>query len=111
MSLDVALMVIVLGGIGLSAAFVRAEYTRWREHGAAQRRGEAALRELHAQRLSEQQNAGLLPSVLNLQGFSEHEAANPEDAANIGQIAARTHSPRTYSFAERRKRKRQRVTP
>jgi hypothetical protein len=110
MSLDVALIVIVLGGIGLSAVYVRTEYMRWRELGAAQLRREAALRELHAARLSEQQNAALLPSVLELQGFSEQEAANPEGAANIGHGAARTRSQRTYPFADRRKRKRQRAT-
>jgi hypothetical protein len=111
MSLDVVLLLIVLGGIGLSAVYVRAEYIRWREHGAAERHRETALRELHAARLSEQQNAALLPSVLNLQGFSEDEAANREGAANIGRHgAARTNSLSIYSLAERRKRKRQRAT-
>jgi hypothetical protein len=108
MSLDVVLIVIVIGGIGLSAAYVRTEFRRWRELGAAQLRREAALRELHAARLSEQQNAALLPSVLELQGFSEQEAANPEGAANIGYGVARTRSQRP--FADRRKRKRQRAT-
>jgi hypothetical protein len=109
MSLDVALMVIVLGGIGFSAAYVRAEYMRWRELGAAELRREAALRELHTARLFEQQNAALLPSVLELQGFSEQDAANPEGAADTGHGVARTRSQRT-SFADRRKRKRQRAT-
>jgi len=112
MSLDVALMVIVLGGIGFSAAYVRAEYIRWREQGAAQHRREAALRALHTARLSEQQNAVPLPSVLELEGFSKEEAANPEDAANTEyRGAAHTHSRASYSFAERRKRKRQGATP
>jgi hypothetical protein len=109
MGLDVALMVMVLGGIGLSVAFVRAEYMRWRELGVAQLRREATLRELHTARLSEQQNAALLPSVLELQGFNEQEAANPDGVANIGYGMARTRSQRTYPFAERRKRKRQRA--
>lgn len=110
MSPDVVLMMIVLGGIGLSAGYVRAEYRRWRGHGAAQQRREAALRELHTARLSAQKNA-LLPSVVELQGFSEEEAANPGGAANIGNRgAARTHSQRAYPFAERRKRTRQRAT-
>jgi hypothetical protein len=110
MSLDVVLIVIVFGGIVLSAAYVRAEYMRWREVGAAQLRREAALRELHTARLSEQQNAAPLPSVLELQGFSEQHAANPEGAANIGYGVARTHSQRAHPFADRRKRKRQRAT-
>jgi hypothetical protein len=109
MSLDVALMVIVLGGIGFSAAYVRAEYMRWRELGAAELRREAALRELHTARLFEQQNAAPLPSVLELQGFSEQDAANPEGAADTGHGVARTRSQRT-PFADRRKRKRQRAT-
>jgi hypothetical protein len=110
MSLDVALIVIVLGGIGLSAAYLRAQYMHWRKLGAAQLRREAALRELHTARLSEQQNAALLPSVLELQGFSEQEAANPEGAANSGHGLARTRSQHTYPLADRRKRKRQRAT-
>jgi hypothetical protein len=83
MGFDIALILIVVGGIGLSAAYVRAEYMRWREHGAAERRRETALRALHAARLSDQQNAALLPSVLRLQEFSNGEAANPEGSANI----------------------------
>jgi hypothetical protein len=110
MSLDAALIVIVFGGIVLSAAYVRAEYMRWRELGAAELRREAALRELHTARLFEQQNAALLPSVLELQGFSEQDAANPEGATNTGHGVARTRSQRTYPFADRRKRKRQRAT-
>jgi len=110
MSLDVVLIVIVIGGIGLSAAYVRTEYRRWRELGEAQVRRESAQRELHAARLSDQQNAAMLPSVLELQGFSEQEAANPEGAANIGYGVARTRSQRTYPFGDRRKRKRQRAT-
>ena len=100
MSFDIVLLLIVVGGFGLSAAYVRAEYARWREHGAAQRRSETALRELHAARLSDQQDAAL-PSVLRLQGFSNDEAANPEGAADSGagsRSAVQSNSPRTESF-------------
>jgi hypothetical protein len=79
MGFDIVLLLIVIGGIGLSAAYVRAEYMRWREHGATERRRETARRELHAQSLS-----ALLPSVLRLQEFSNDEAANPEGSANVG---------------------------
>ena len=109
MSLDVALMVFVLGGIGLSAAYVRAEYLRWREVGAAERRREAALRKLHAARLSEPQDRARLPSVLELQGFSETEAANPDSISPSERGAAHGQSLST-SFPERRKRERQRAT-
>jgi hypothetical protein len=98
MSFDILLMAIVAAGIGLSAAYVRAEYINWRQHGAASRRRESALRELHAARLSEQQSASLLPSVLRLQEFGADEAAN--------RTGARTNSLHTFPF-ERRKRERQ----
>jgi hypothetical protein len=110
MSLDVALMVFVLGGIGLSAAYVRAEYLRWREVGATERRREAALRALHAARLSEPQDRTQLPSVMELQGFSETEAANPEPIS-LEHGAAHNLSPGNYPFPERRKRERQRAVP
>jgi hypothetical protein len=108
MSFDIILVAIVVGGLGLSAAYVRAEYIHWREQGAAQRKRESALRELHAERLSEQQTVSPLPSVLQLQEFSTDEAANPEGAATGRRGAARTNSLRTYPF-ERRKRERQRA--
>jgi hypothetical protein len=109
MSFDVALIVIIVGGFGLSAVYVRAEYLRWREHGAAERRKENSQRELHAARLSEQQNADLLPSVLQLQGFGEDEAANPEgaDGGAARHGSAQPSSLRT--FGERRERDRQRA--
>jgi hypothetical protein len=111
MSFDVVMMMIVVGGIGLSAAYVRAEYIYWRELGAAERRRETVLRELHAARLSEQKDAALLPSILQLEEFGEDEAANP-DAANVGagRRAARAHSLRTFPIGDRRKPERQRVT-
>jgi hypothetical protein len=111
MSLDVALMVFVLGGIGLSAAYVRAEYRRWRELGAAERRREAALRQLHAARLSEPQDRSRLPSVHELQGFSETEAANPDPISPLERGAAHSLSQGTHPFSERRKRERQRAVP
>lgn len=83
MGFDIVLLLIAVGGIGLSAAYVRAEYIRWREHGATQLRRETARRDLHAASLSDQQNAALLPSVLLLQGFGNDEAANPEGSSNI----------------------------
>jgi hypothetical protein len=97
MSFDIVLLLIAVGGIGLSAVYVRAEYIRWREHGAIQRRRETALRELHAASLSDQQNATLLPSVLRLQEFGNDEAANPEGSSNIGDDP----------FGDRRRRNRQ----
>jgi hypothetical protein len=106
MGFDIVLIAVLVGGIALSAAYVRAEYLGWREHGAAERRREAALRELHAASLSEQQHALLLPSVVKLQAFGTGEAANPDSAAEFatGRRASPTHSSRTYPFADPRER-------
>ena len=101
MSFDVFMILVVVGGLALSLAYVTAEYRSWREHGAAQRRREAALRELHTASFSEQRES-LLPCVVKLHGFGDGEAANP-DAARATSSA--------YSLAERRKRIRQRATP
>lgn len=94
MGFDFFLIAIIVGGAGLSAAYVRAEYRSWREQGAALRRREAALRSLHAARLSEQRDGLMLPSVMQLQGFGDGKAANPDGPTDFG---------------ERRKRQRQRA--
>jgi hypothetical protein len=112
MGFDVVLIAVIVGGIVLSGAYVTAEYRGWRAHGAAQRRREAALRELHAASLSEQRDA-LLPSVLNLQGFGDSDAANPDSSsgfASARRVSGPSNSPRTVPLAERRKRARQRAT-
>ncbi len=111
MSFDVFLIAVLVGGIGLSAAYVAAEYRNWREHGTAQRRREVALRELHTASFSEQHEALLLPSVAKLQGCGDGEAANP-DRTDLGarSSSARANSARAFPVAERRKRVRQRAT-
>jgi hypothetical protein len=109
MSFDVALILVIVGGVGLSIAYVKAEYTRWRQHGAAERRRKAALRDLHAARLSSQQETAQLPSVLTLQGFGADQTASPDsanDAAVTNHPARRPVALRTYP-EERRKRDRQ----
>jgi hypothetical protein len=112
MGFDVALIALIVGGIALSAAYVRAEYRGWRAQGAAQRRRDAALRDLHAASLSEQRDA-LLPSVLKLQGFGESEAANPDTAGELAaarRAAGLSNFPRAFPLGERRKRARQRAS-
>ena len=110
MSFDIVLMAIVVAGIGLSAAYVRAEYIRWRELGAAERRRESVLRTLHAERLSEQQSAARMPSVLSLQGFGDDEAANPDSSIGTGRPGGARHNPaHSDPFTERRKRERKRA--
>jgi hypothetical protein len=111
MSFDFALIAVIVGGLALSGAYVRAEYLGWREHGAAQRRRDAALRERHAASLSEQRVA-LLPSVLKLQGFGETDAANPDgtgEFASPRRASGLSNSARTYFLPERRKRARKRA--
>jgi hypothetical protein len=112
MGFDIVLIALIVGGIALSGAYVRAEYVHWRAHGVTQRRREAALRELHAASISDQRDA-LLPSVLKLQGFGEGEAANPDvsdEFAAARRASALSNSSRTYPFAERRKRARKRAS-
>jgi hypothetical protein len=113
MGFDIVLIALVIGGIALSGAYVRAEYIAWRDHGAMQRRREAALRERHAASLSEQRDA-LLPSVLKLQGFGgEREAANPDTSdeyAAARRASSLSNSGRSFPLGERRKRTRNRAT-
>jgi hypothetical protein len=111
MSFDIVLMAVVVAGIVLSAAYVRAEYIRWRENGATERRRESALRALHAARLSEQHSAASLPAVLKLQGFGNDGAVDCGGAANTGHFgSARNDFPRCDHFTERRKRERKSAT-
>jgi hypothetical protein len=111
MGFDVVLIAVIVGGIALSVAYVRAEYLSWRERGATQRRREAAQGQLHAESFSDQRDA-LLPSVMKLQGFGTSEAANPDesDYAAARRASGLGNSPPTYSLAERRKRIRKRAT-
>jgi hypothetical protein len=112
MGFDIVLIALIVGGIALSGAYVRAEYLHWRAHGATLRRRETALRALHAASISEQRDA-LLPSVLKLHGFGAREAANPDvsdEYAGARRPSALGNSGRTYPFADRRKRARKRAT-
>ena len=71
---------------------------------------EKVLRTLHAERLSEQQSAGQLPSVVKLHGFGDDEAANPGNAAGIGRFGGMRNNPASSDpFTERRKRERKRA--
>ena len=47
MSLDDALFVVIVSGLGLCAAYFREEYIAWREHRATEMRRETSMRELH----------------------------------------------------------------
>src|ERR1700683_140959 len=108
MGFDFVLIALIVGGFALSWAYVRAEYLSWREHGAAQRRRQAALRDLHAASISEQRDA-LLPSVLKLQVFGESEAASADEFDDTRRASGLSNSLGGYPLAERRKRARQRA--
>src|SRR6202789_130838 len=111
MSFDVVLIAVIVCRLALSGVYVRAEYLRCREHGAAQRRRDASLRARNAASLSDQRDA-LLPSVLKLQGFGEIDAANPDSAGEFAsprRASGLSNSPRTHFLPERRKRVRQRA--
>jgi hypothetical protein len=44
MSIDDLMIAIIIGGIGLTAAYLRAEFMSWRSGNAAERRKKAGLR-------------------------------------------------------------------
>jgi len=57
MSLDDVLFGMIVGGVGLCAAYFRDEYIGWREHRAAEMRKETSMRELDIDRLSHREDA------------------------------------------------------
>jgi hypothetical protein len=50
MSLDDVLFAVIVGGVGLCAAYFRGEYIGWQEHRAAEKRREASMRALHIEK-------------------------------------------------------------
>jgi hypothetical protein len=112
MSFDDFFIGIVVGGLALSAAYIRSEYRSWRNQGAAERRRASILRELHAASLS-QQNAHLEPSLVQLQQFTDSAGAAGDEVADgeAGRRSqARSGSPRSQSFVERQTRARHQAT-
>jgi hypothetical protein len=95
MDLDDALIAMLAGGLGLSIAYLAAEYLGWRALRAAQRRRETLERELHAARLA-QQGAAALPHTVALR--AEFTEAAPE------RRTPRRGSMRIFPFVERRRR-------
>ena len=57
MSLDDALFVVIVSGVGLCAAYFRDEYIGWRERRAAEMRRETSMRELHIDRFSHREDS------------------------------------------------------
>jgi hypothetical protein len=113
MSVDDFFVGIVVGGLALSAAYIRAEYRWWRYQGAAERHRASILRELHAASLSQQQGAHLEPIQVQLQQFTDTAAAAGDELA-AGEAArrsqARAGAARNEAFVERRTRARHQAT-
>jgi hypothetical protein len=113
MSFDDVLIAILVGGIALAGAYIRAEYRAWCTRGAAARRRGSVLRELHAASLSQQQNAHLEPSLVELQTFTDTPAAAADEIADgeaQRRAQARSGSQRNHPLVERRARARHQAT-
>jgi hypothetical protein len=95
MSFDDALFVMIASGVGLCAAYFRAEYIGWREHRAAEMRRKTSMRELHIDRFSHRKDSDSIRSVVNLEEIADAESAGTEDNASgrVGaQVRIRKHS-------------------
>ena len=57
MGLDDVLFGVIVGGVGLCAAYFRDEYIGWREHRTAEMRRETSPRELHIDGVSHREHA------------------------------------------------------
>jgi hypothetical protein len=112
MSFDDVLIGILLGGIVLSGAYIRAEYRLWRSHGAAERQRGMTQGALHAARLARQHDAVVEPHIARLQAFAETPAAGTDiaDEETARRSAVRSSMQRTYPYMERRSRPRHEAT-
>jgi hypothetical protein len=90
MSLDDVLFGVIVGGVGLCAAYFRDEYIGWREHRAAEMRKETSMRELHIDRFSHREDADSIRGVVNLEKIADTErGADSERSSPLGSIPAR----------------------
>ena len=106
MNIEDVMIAIAVGGIGVSVAYIRAEFVLWRELGAAERRRGIIAQELHSARLSGQAAADLSPSA-----SMEGEGANTDEFANAmieRRARSESASQRHDAFVERRRSSRQR---
>ena len=104
MNIEDVMIAIAVGGIGVSVAYIRAEFVLWRELGAAERRRGIIAQELHSARLSRQPAADLSPSAL--QTSAEGESANTGEFANAmieRRARSESASQRHDAFVERRR--------
>jgi hypothetical protein len=80
MSLDDVLFGVIVGGVGLCAAYFRDEYIGWREHRAAEMRKQKSRRELHIDRISHREDADSIRSVVNLEEIADTGSGGTEDS-------------------------------
>jgi hypothetical protein len=81
MSLDDVLFGVIVGGVGLCAAYFRDEYMGWREHRAAEMRKQTSMRELHIARVSHRVDADSIRSVVNARKRgADTESGGTEDS-------------------------------
>jgi hypothetical protein len=81
MSLDDVLFGVIVGGVGLCAAYFRDEYIGWREHRAAEMRKQTSMRELYIDRFSHREAADSIRSVVKLDKIADTESGATEDSA------------------------------
>jgi hypothetical protein len=74
MSLDDVLFGVIVGGVGLCAAYFRDEYIGWRKRRAAELRKQTSMRELHTGRISRREDADSIRSVVNPEKIADTES-------------------------------------
>jgi hypothetical protein len=71
MSLDDVLFAVIVGGVGLCAAYFRDEYIGWRKRSAAEMRKEMRMRELYIDGFSRREDADSIRIVVNLKKIAD----------------------------------------
>jgi predicted membrane-bound mannosyltransferase len=78
---DALLMMLIIAGMGLSVAYLRAEYILHREFKAAEHRKLIVLRELHAAWLATRQNVSSVATIQIQNYFIEDKSGDRVDTA------------------------------
>jgi hypothetical protein len=79
-SLDDVLFGVIVGGVGLCAAYFREEYIGWREHKAAEVRKQTSMRALHIDRVPQRKDTDSIRSVVKLESLAKTESGGSEDS-------------------------------
>jgi len=86
LSLDDVLFGVIVGGVGLCAAYFRDEYIGWREHRAAEMRKQTSMRALHTDGVSHRGDADSIRSVINLETLADTESGGTKMAYKSSAI-------------------------